>query len=80
MKTAKLFSVVLVTAPDRKVARKLAQGALRGKLAACANLLPKIESHYWWRNKLEANTEVLILFKTTRRKLAALEKFILKNL
>jgi len=60
-----------------KVARKLAQGALRRKLVACANLVPKIESHYWWQGKIETSAEVLILFKTTTRRLGALEKFIL---
>ncbi len=76
---AKAFSVVLVTAPDLKVARQLARGALRAKLAACANLVPKIESHYWWQGKVESGAEVLMIFKTTARKLAGLEKFILTH-
>jgi periplasmic divalent cation tolerance protein len=79
VKTGKAFAVVLVTAPDMKVARKLARGALRGKLVACANLVPRIESHYWWQGKIESSTEVLMVFKTVRRKLAAFEKFIMAN-
>lgn len=77
MKPLRPAVVVLVTSPDLKTARLLATGAVRARLAACANLLPKVESHYWWRGKLEAGTEVLLLFKTTRAKLSALEKFIL---
>jgi periplasmic divalent cation tolerance protein len=76
MKRAAAFRIVLVTAPDFKTARVLAQAALTAKLVACANLVPKIESHYWWQGKLEASAEVLIIFKTTRTKLAALEKLI----
>ena len=49
------------------------------RLPACANLAPGIESHYWWRGKIERGAEVLIIFKTTRRRLAALEKLILQN-
>ena len=79
MKPLRPTVVVLVTAPDLKTARQLATGALRARLAACANLLPKIESHYWWQGKLEAGTEVLLLFKTTRARLSALEKFILAH-
>ena len=71
--------MVLVTAPDLKTARKLATGAVRARLAACANLLPKIESHYWWQGKLESGAETLLIFKTTRTKLSALEKFILAH-
>ena len=77
VKSAAVFSVVLVTAPDMKTARALAKGALRARLAACANLIPKIESHYWWRNKMESSAEILILFKTQKSKLAALERHIL---
>ena len=79
MTSAKSFAVVLVTAPNIKVARHLASGALREKLVACANLLPKVESHYHWKGKVESGTEVMTILKTTVRKVAALEKFILAN-
>lgn len=78
MKSARNFSIVLVTAPDLKTARSLARAALAAKLVACANLVPKLESHYWWQGKLERSSEILILFKTTRGSLPALEKLILK--
>jgi periplasmic divalent cation tolerance protein len=71
--------VVLVTAPDLKIARVLARAALKARLVACANLLPKIESYYWWQGKLETSAEILILFKTNSARLAALEKLILAN-
>ena len=76
MKPAKDFSLALVTAPDLKTARKLARAALEKKLVACANLIPKIESHYWWKGKIERGSEVLMILKTTGAKLGALEKFI----
>ena len=76
MRPAAAFRVVLVTAPDLKTARVLAKEALTAKLVACANLVPKIESHYWWQGKLESSAEVLIVFKTTRAKLVALEKLV----
>ena len=77
MKSTMRHVVVLVTAPNLKTARQLAKAALKARLVACANLLPKIESHYWWRGKLECGAESLILFKTARAKLSALEKLIL---
>lgn len=77
MKSASHFSLILVTAPDLKIARSLARAALSAKLVACANLLPKLESHHWWKGKIERSTEVLLLFKTTKSKIAALEKLIL---
>ena len=68
--------MVFVTAPDIKTARKVAQAALQGRLIACANLIPRIESHYWWQGRIEVGTEVLLVMKTTTARLAALEKFI----
>jgi periplasmic divalent cation tolerance protein len=77
MKPAAKFAVVLVTAPDLKTARVLAKAALQARLIACANLVPKIESHYWWHEKIEFGAEVLLVLKTTKPKLAALEKLVL---
>lgn len=77
MQTSRSHVVVLVTAPDLNVARRLAQSSLRARLVACANLIPRIESHYWWQGKLEKGAEVLIVFKTTRARLAEFEKHIL---
>jgi periplasmic divalent cation tolerance protein len=79
MQPAKTFVVVLVTAPDLKVARQLSQAALKARLIACANLVPKLESHYWWKGKIETGAEVLLLIKTTRARLAALEKLIVSK-
>jgi periplasmic divalent cation tolerance protein len=71
------FAVVLVTAPNMKTARALARAALQARLIACANLIPKIESHYWWQGKIESGAEVLLVLKTQKSKLAALEKLVL---
>ena len=55
---------------------KLARAALTARLVACVNLVPRIESHYWWQRKIETGAEVLMLFKTTARRVIALEKLI----
>ena len=74
--TAPLITV-LVTAPKLITARVLAKTALKARLVACANLIPRIESHYWWQGKIESSAEVLIIFKTTQSKLKVLEKLII---
>lgn len=57
----------------------MAKAAVEGRLAACVNIIPKIESHYWWQGKLESSQEVLLLLKTTRARLAQLEKIIRRH-
>jgi periplasmic divalent cation tolerance protein len=64
--------IVLVTAPDLEVARSLAKKTLNSRLVACANIIPGIESHYWWQDKLETSTEVQLVFKTTQQALRKL--------
>ena len=79
MKRTSPFELVLVTAPNLKTARRLARAALMARLVACANLLPKIESRYWWKEKIEHGTEVLMLLKTTTDRVADLEKLIVSQ-
>jgi periplasmic divalent cation tolerance protein len=73
------FFVVLMTAPTLVVARKLACVALEARLAACVNLLPRLESHYWWEGRMESSREVLLILKTTRANLASLERLLVRE-
>ena len=77
MRKAGKYFIVLVTAPNQKTARTLARAALQNRLIACANLIPKIESHYWWQGKIEKGAEVLMLMKTTQARLASLKKLVM---
>lgn len=79
MNNAASFVVVLVTAPDLNTARQLAHALLEARVVACANLLPGLESHYWWQGRLENSAEVLLVLKTTRRRLKDLEKIVLAH-
>jgi periplasmic divalent cation tolerance protein len=57
--------LVLSTFPDLETARRISRQVVEEKAAACANILPAIESIYWWKGKVEAGNETLVLFKTT---------------
>jgi len=71
------FRIALVTAPDLKSARRLARAALEARLIACANLIPRIESHYRWQGKIGRGAEVLMILKTTSKCLKPLEQLII---
>ncbi|HEV2394940.1 MAG TPA: divalent-cation tolerance protein CutA [Verrucomicrobiae bacterium] len=73
------FVMVLVTAPELRTARRLAKSALAARLAACINLIPKVESHYHWHGKIEQASEVLMLLKTNSSRLVGLERLILSE-
>ena len=57
--------VVLTTWPDADAARAAARTLVEEKLAACANIVPGVESIYRWEGKVETNAEVLMILKTT---------------
>lgn len=76
MKSATAYTLVLVTAPSLPVARQLARAALDQRLIACANLIPRIESLYWWKGAVQCDKEILIVLKTRKRHLTALDTLI----
>ena len=61
--------LVLSTAPNRSTARQIAKKILKEKLAACVQLAPVGESHYWWKGRLEKASEVAMTFKTSKKAL-----------
>ncbi|MBI4051207.1 MAG: divalent-cation tolerance protein CutA [Elusimicrobia bacterium] len=73
------YRVALITVPDRKTARKLTQGLLNKKLAACINIFPALESHYWWGKKIEKARELLLLIKTRATLIPRVIQFVKKN-
>ena len=57
--------IVLSTASSADEARKIANHLVGNRLAACVNIVPKIESVYRWQGKVESSAEWLLLIKTT---------------
>jgi periplasmic divalent cation tolerance protein len=68
--------VGLVTCSSRAEARKVARAVLTKRLAACVNIVTGLESHYWWRGKIESARECLLLIKTTRGRTAAVTRTV----
>ena len=56
--------VVFVTAGSEPEAHKVADLLLSKRKAACVNIVPKVQSSYWWRGKLETADECLLIIKT----------------
>jgi len=66
--------VVFMTATNREEAVRIADLLVGARLAACVQLLPEIESVYRWEGKIERQSEVLLLAKTTKEKFGDLER------
>ena len=57
---------VYITTRNEKEAVKIASILLKERLVACANIMPKIESAYWWKGKLKKHSEALLIAKTRK--------------
>jgi periplasmic divalent cation tolerance protein len=64
--------LVFITWPDLDAARAAARVLVGEKLAACANLIPAVESIYRWEGQVETAGEVLMIVKTTGERFAEL--------
>ena len=68
--------VVLMTAPDRDQASRIAEMLVNSRLAACVQVLPEIQSVYRWKGEVERNTETLLFAKTTSDKFDELDRAV----
>jgi len=60
--------VIFVTAGNKKEAQKIASGLIRRKLAACVNIVDKVDSIFFWKGKVQKSKESLLIIKSTRLK------------
>lgn len=56
--------VVLITAGSEEEAHKIAKLLVKKKKAACVNILPGVDSLFWWKGKMDSARESLLLVKT----------------
>lgn len=69
-----MYIVIFITCPDKKEADKIAGRLISEKLAACVNIVPKIESVFRWQGKVDRAGEVLLIIKSKRAKFPAIIK------
>ena len=58
--------IIFITASSEEEAKKIATALVEERLVACANIIPKIISIYWWENKVCQEDEVMLIAKSTQ--------------
>jgi periplasmic divalent cation tolerance protein len=56
--------LVYITTSDLDEARRIAGAVVADQLAACANILPEMESVYRWKGEVQSDNEVVLLLKS----------------
>jgi periplasmic divalent cation tolerance protein len=68
--------IVLSTAGSEQEAHKIAHILVKRRLAACVNIVPRVQSIYRWKGEIESAQEWLLLIKTRADKFPAVRDAI----
>ena len=58
------YIVVLITATSVIEAQLISTALIENKKAACVNIIPQIDSLFWWQGKLDSAHESLLIVKS----------------
>jgi len=70
-----MYSVVLCTA-SVKEAERIARTLVEGKLSACVNITPEVNSYFRWEGKVIKQREAVLIIKMETRKVEEVIKRI----
>ena len=68
--------IILTTTDSERRANQIARALVERRLAACVNIVPKIQSVYRWQEKVETAEEWLLVIKTSQKRFKAIEALI----
>lgn len=60
------FIVIYCTVPNRREGKEIAHALIKNHLAACVNILDKMESVFSWDGELTEEKEALLIIKTKK--------------
>jgi periplasmic divalent cation tolerance protein len=70
--------LVLTTAGSQEEAKQIAHALVERRLAACVNIVPRVQSVYRWKEKVEEAEEWLLVVKTTAAAVARVRDAIVQ--
>lgn len=71
--------VAMTTTNSEREAKELASIFVKGRIAACVQIIPKIHSIYEWEGEVHDDIEYLLLIKTREELVGKLKKAIADN-
>lgn len=72
------YAVVFITTKDKEEAERISGALLKARQAACVNIVPRVDSHFWWHKKLDSGRESLLIIKTRESLLPEIIKSVKK--
>lgn len=71
-----MYIIIFITVPNKKEARRIAIGLIKNKLAACVNIIDRVDSFFRWQAKLDNAKELLLIVKSKKQNLAKIIKLV----
>jgi periplasmic divalent cation tolerance protein len=68
--------VIFITAGNKKEAHKIATVLIRQKLAACVNIIEKLNSVFFWESKIARAKESLLIIKSKKDRFQKIIKLV----
>ncbi len=68
--------VIFVTAGNKQEAQKIASGLIKQKLAACVNIIDRVDSLFFWEGKVQKAKESLLIIKSKKEMFVKIAKMI----
>lgn len=61
------ITIGYITTASERDSKRIAEALLAKRYIACANIVPKISSIFWWKGKIEKQKESLLVIKTQKK-------------
>ena len=68
--------VIFITTGTDEEAQEVAKALLNNRLAACVNIVPKINSIFWWNDTLDSVQENLLIVKSKASLLSEIVRLV----
>ncbi|MDD5120419.1 MAG: divalent-cation tolerance protein CutA [Candidatus Omnitrophica bacterium] len=68
--------IIFVTAKNKQEAQRIASSLVKSKLAACVNIVDKIDSLFFWESKIQRTKESLLIIKSKKGKFSKIIKLV----
>ncbi len=59
-----MYALVYITTSGEEESKKIGKMVVEERLAGCVNIIPTIESFYWWKGEIEEDNESILIAKT----------------
>jgi len=68
--------VIFITTGTDEEAHKVAEALLKNRDAACVNIVPRINSLFWWQDRLDSAQESLLIVKSKASLLSEIVRLV----